>query len=93
MFCSDQMSSSHFIMQTSKFLLIDATAVTLGQDHGKVIQYISPDLYIPCQMVLMREAKVVAAEINLKQSPETGVTLWVKSYLLMAQQHKKPGHQ
>ena len=35
------MSSSHFIVQTSKFLLIDATAVTLGQGHGKVIQYIS----------------------------------------------------
>ena len=45
---SDWMSDSHFIMQTSKFLLIDATAVTLGQGHGKVIQYISPDLYILC---------------------------------------------
>ena len=38
MFCSDRMSGSHFIMQTSKFLLIDATAVTLGQGHGEVIQ-------------------------------------------------------
>ena len=36
MFCSDPMSSSHFIAQTNKFLLIDATAVTLGQGHGKV---------------------------------------------------------
>ena len=35
------------MVQKSKFLLIDATAVTLGQDgHGKVIQYISPDPYI-----------------------------------------------
>ena len=34
--------------QTSKFLVMDATAVTLGQGHGKVIQYISPDPYILC---------------------------------------------
>ena len=46
MFCSDLMSGSHFIAQTSEFLLIDATAVTLGQGHGKVIQYISSDPYI-----------------------------------------------
>ena len=39
------MSNSYFIVQTSKFLLIDATAVTLGQGHGKVIQHIFPDLY------------------------------------------------
>ena len=42
------MSSSHFIAQTSIFLLIDATAVTLGQGHRKVIQYIFPDPYILC---------------------------------------------
>ena len=42
------MRGSHFIAQTSKFLLINATAVTLGQGHGKVIQYISPDPYILC---------------------------------------------
>ena len=48
MFCSDSMSGSHFIAQTSKFLLINATAVTLGQGHGNVIQYISPDPYILC---------------------------------------------
>ena len=29
-------------------MLIDATAMTLGQGHGKVIQYISPDPYIIC---------------------------------------------
>ena len=40
------MSGSHFIAQTSKFLLMDDTAVTLGQGQGKVIQYISPYLYI-----------------------------------------------
>ena len=43
MFCSDTMSGSHFILQTSKFLLIDATVMTLGQGHRKVIQYIFPD--------------------------------------------------
>ena len=48
MFCSDLMRGSRFIAQTSKFLLIDATAMTLGQGHGKVIQYISPDPYILC---------------------------------------------
>ena len=48
MFCSDQMSGSHFIAQTSTFLPMSATAVTLGQGHDKVIQYISPDLYILC---------------------------------------------
>ena len=46
MFCSDRMSGFHFIVQTSNFLLIDATAVTLGQGRGKVIQHIFPDLYI-----------------------------------------------
>ena len=48
MFCSDPMSGSHFIAQTIKFLLIDATAVTLGQGHGNVIEYISPEPYILC---------------------------------------------
>ena len=52
MFCSDPTSSSYFIMQTSKFLLIDATAMTLGQGHRKVIQYISPDSYILCAKYL-----------------------------------------
>ena len=48
MFCSDPLSDSHFILQTSKSLLKNATAVTLGQGHGKVIQYISPDPFIVC---------------------------------------------
>ena len=48
MFCSDPTSGSHFIAQTSTFWLMDATAVTLGQGHGKVIQYNSPDPYILC---------------------------------------------
>ena len=52
MFCSDLMSGSDFIAQTNKFLLIDATATTLGQGHGKVIQYISPDPYILCAKYL-----------------------------------------
>ena len=51
MFCSDPMSGSHFIVQTSKFMLIDATAVSLGQGHGKVIQYIFPrPTYSLCQI-------------------------------------------
>ena len=52
MLCSDPMSGSHFIAQISKFLVIDATAATLGQGHGKVIQYISPDPYILCAKYL-----------------------------------------
>ena len=48
------MSGSHFIVQTSKFLLIDVTAVNLGQGQGheKVIEYISPDPYILCATYL-----------------------------------------
>ena len=42
------MSGSPFKVQASKFLLLNATAVTLCQGHGKVIPYISPDLYILC---------------------------------------------
>ena len=42
------MSGSRFIAQSSKCLLIDATAATLGQGHAKVIRYISPDPYILC---------------------------------------------
>ena len=34
------MSGSHFIMQTSKFLLISATALNLGQCYRKVSHYI-----------------------------------------------------
>ena len=51
-FCGDRMSGSYFIAQTRKFLLIDAAAVTLGLGHGKVIWYISPDLYILCPKYL-----------------------------------------
>ena len=36
----------------NKFLLIDATAMTLGQGHGMVIEYISPDPYILCAKYL-----------------------------------------
>ena len=52
MFCNDPMSGSYLIAQRSKFMLIDATAVTLGQGHGKVIQYISPDPYVLCAKYL-----------------------------------------
>ena len=33
-------------------MLIDATAVTLGQGHGNIIEYISPDPYILCAKYL-----------------------------------------
>ena len=56
---SNTMSGSHFIVQTSKFMLIDTTAVTLSQGHGKVIQYISPDPYILCAKYLRFLAQVV----------------------------------
>ena len=46
------MSGSHFIVQTSTFVLMDATAGTLCQGHQKVIQYISPDPYIVCPKYL-----------------------------------------
>ena len=52
MFCSDLMSGSYFIVQTSKFSLTDATTATLGQRHRKVTQYISPDAYILCAKYL-----------------------------------------
>ena len=62
------MSGSHFIVQTIKVLLIDATAVTLGECQGTVIQYIFPThvFFVPnieglAKMVLMWEAKVVVA--------------------------------
>ena len=34
-FCSDWMTGSHFVMQTSKFLVINVTAVNLGQGQGR----------------------------------------------------------
>ena len=46
------MCGSYFIAQTSKFLLIDTTAMPLGQGHGKVIQFISPVPYILCAKYL-----------------------------------------
>ena len=48
MFCSDPMRGSYFIALTSKCMLNNATAVTLSQGQGKVIQYISSDPYILC---------------------------------------------
>ena len=57
MFSSDPMIGSHFIAQTSKCLVIDATAMTLGQGHGKVIQYIFPDPYILCSKYLRFSSK------------------------------------
>ena len=55
-FCSDPISGSHFLVQTNKFLPIDATAVTLGQGHEKVTKYIMSDLYILCPKYLRRSS-------------------------------------
>ena len=46
--CSHWIGDSHLIVQTSKFFLMNATAVTLGQGHKKVTQYISTDPYLLC---------------------------------------------
>ena len=43
MFCSDPMSGSHFIAQTSKFLLIDATAGCGGGRGGNELKTVTPD--------------------------------------------------
>ena len=64
---------------------MDATAVTLGQGHGKVIHYISPThiFFVPnikglAQTVLMWEGKVFAAadaaetDWKHKVTPERG---------------------
>ena len=41
MFCSDRMSGSYFIVQTSKFLLINATAVTFGHMQASAERVLS----------------------------------------------------
>ena len=51
-FCNDWVNGFYFIMRTRKYLFINATAVTLGQGHGKVMQYTSPDLYFLCRKYL-----------------------------------------
>ena len=89
-FCSDPVSVSRFIAQTSKFLLINATAVTLGQGHGKVIQYISqthiffvPNIKGMAQTVLTWRGKdfaaADAAETNWKHkvTPDRGDLMMV----------------
>ena len=54
-----------------KQIFINVTAMTLGQSHQKVIQYIFPDLYFLCpkylrlaQTFLTWEAKVFAAAVT-----------------------------
>ena len=49
---SDWLSGSHYILQTSNYLSINVTAVTLGQGHPKVTQYIFPDPYFLCPKYL-----------------------------------------
>ena len=50
--CSDWMTGSYLIVQTNTFLLTNVTAMTLGEGHKKVIQYISPDPYFLCPKYL-----------------------------------------
>ena len=76
MFCSDPISGSHFIMQTSKFLLIDATAATLGQGHQKVIQYISLDLYILCAKYLWFSSNGLTWEAKFVAAADAAETNW-----------------
>ena len=66
---------------------MDATAVTLGQGHGKVIQYNSPDPYILCAKYQrfssngfdvrgksFAAADADAAETDWKHKVQNGVT-------------------
>ena len=70
------MGGSHFIMQTSNFFLINTTAVSFSQGHGKVIQYILPDLHIlwEAKVIAAADAAVGAAETNWKHkvTPDRG---------------------
>ena len=61
-----------------KHIFINVTAVTLGQGHQKVIQYIFPDLYFLWPKYLRIswnslawEAKVIVAEADLDAAAET----------------------
>ena len=83
-FCSDWLSGSHFILQTSKFLFINVTVVILDQGHQKVIQYIFPDLYFLCpkylrfiaETVLTWGAKVIAAAAADADEDAAAETNW-----------------
>ena len=59
----DWMRGSYFIVQTSNFLQIDATVVTLGQRYGNVIRYILQTyiFFDLAQTILTWKAKVFAA--------------------------------
>ena len=94
------MCGSHFIAQTNKFLLMDAIAVTLGQGHRKVIQYISPDPYILCakyqrfssngfEWEWIVFAAADAAETNWKHkvTPDRGDLIILKTGYAVNQKH------
>ena len=70
------MSVSHFIVKTSIFFLINATAVTLGQGQRKVIQYISPDLYILCSKYVKFSINGFAWEAKVFAAADTAETNW-----------------
>ena len=46
--CSDWMCGSSYFMQTSKFVFITATVMTLDKGHGNVNPYNFPDLDFLC---------------------------------------------
>ena len=67
MFCSDPISGFHFIAQTCKFLLIDATATTSvkvkersSSTFSQTYIFFVPDIKGLAQTVLTREGKVIA---------------------------------
>ena len=47
-FCSGWISGCHFIVQTNFFYIIRTISMTSGQGHGKVSNFIYPDLYFLC---------------------------------------------
>ena len=86
-FCNDSTSGSHFIMQTSKFL-INATAVTLGQDNGrssstfsqtytffsKLCKVLHKRFWRERQTSLRRTWTLHWKRIKNDKSPQTGMT-------------------
>ena len=94
MLCSDHMSASHFIAQTSKFLLIDATAVTLDQGHRKVTQYIEPtntysdenDPVGPHDISAMCDGN----DINVSTMPVNSCSMPVNSHSMPVNSHSMP---
>ena len=58
------------------FFLINATAVTMGQGQRKVIQYISPDLYILCPKYVKFRINGFAWKAKVFAAADTAETNW-----------------